>query len=88
MKTITLAVVLVFLAGCAATPPSLNLAGDRPVRELSLTIEYVDTNHDPVAPEYHPDNVVLVFPHIPGEILYSFCCFVYSIDHKKLQMRP
>ena len=71
MKTITLAVIFIFLAGCSTIPPTADLSDDRPVRELSLTIEYVDTNNDPVAPEYHPDNVVLVFPHIPGEIFGS-----------------
>ena len=71
MKTFSLTVIIIFLTGCSTIPQSPGPSEKSSLREISLAVQYVDSDNDPVQPEYHPENVVLVFPHIPGEIFGS-----------------
>ena len=58
-------------SGCATSPAVHDGAPAAPLTQLTIDIEYVDADNAPVPAAYQPANVVLAFPHIPGQIFGS-----------------
>lgn len=68
---LVLLVICVFLSACTATPTTRAPSGAGALDELAFTIEYVDRNNKIVPAKFQPQDVVLVFPYIPGDIFGS-----------------
>jgi hypothetical protein len=68
MYRIALIIIAVCLAACSGLPETAAPAGAGPVKQMTLSLEYLDENGSRVSAEFQPKNVLLEFPYIPGQV--------------------
>ncbi len=60
--------ILLFFSGCATLPNNPITSNQASIKNLTLSVDYIDTNNQHISSQSLPKTVNLVFPHIPGQI--------------------
>lgn len=71
MYRIALIMISVCLAACSGLPKTAGPAGGDPLKQMTLSVEYLDENGARVSPEFQPKSLLLEFPYIPGQVFGS-----------------